>query len=334
MRILISDYAEELNRQLEYEKNLLIEGFKREGITDVEVCLYKYKDEEDFLREIKDFDVLLTAFVPVNKRVLEAATKLKCISVNATGYGNVDVDEATKRNIAVCNVREYCTKEVAEHTMALMLSMLRMLKHYGKEIEKGVWNYGSAPEIERISGKTLAIFGFGRIGQAVAKRAKAFDMNVIAVDPFLPKEIAYNLGVTLVSKEEALKNADIISNHMNQTAENRSYFSSEEFKSMAKKPYFLNVGRGECVDEAALIEALDKGFIKGAALDVLKDENPDLEKCALTKFENVYLTPHAAFYSQTSIKELQRISCENIIYYMTGKYDKVFAIVNKGVCEK
>ena len=132
MKILICDYEDELKRQLGYEKDLLIKGFAKYGVNNVEICVYPYKNEIDLCEKIKEFDVLLTAFIPINKKVLDCALNLKCISVNATGYGNIDVDEATKRNIAVCNVKEYCTKEVAEHTMALMLSMLRMLKHYGK----------------------------------------------------------------------------------------------------------------------------------------------------------------------------------------------------------
>lgn len=334
MKILISDYDDELKRSLEYEKKLLIDGLNNAGIKDVEITVYPYKNEEDFIKKIKDYDVLLTAFIPVTKKILEKAENLKCISVNATGYGNIDLEEATKRNIAVCNVKEYCTQEVAEHTMSLMLCLARMLKHYGKEIEEGKWNFQSAKGIERIAGKTLAIFGLGRIGQAVAKRAKAFDMNIIAVDPFLPKELADKLSIKLVSKEEALEKADIITNHMNQTKENKSYFSEDEFKAMKKHPYFLNVARGEAVDEKALIKALDNKWIKGAALDVLKEENPDLKANPLVKYENVCLTPHAAFYSETSMKELQRISCENIVYYMTKQYDKVFAVVNKEVYSK
>ena len=328
MKILICDYKDELKRNLDYEKNLLMDKFHECKVDDVTIEVCPYECEEQLIDEIKDVDVLLTAFIPINKHVLENATKLKCISINATGYGNVDIYEAGKRNIAVCNVKEYCTQEVAEHTMALMLSMVRGLKVHEKNIENGVWNYQNVCNIERLAGKTLAIFGLGRIGQAVAKRAKGFDLNIIAVDPYLPKEIGKKLGVKLVSKEEALRQADIISNHMNATSQNKSYFSIEEFKSMERKPYFLNIGRGECVDEEALLEALNKKMIRGAALDVLREENPDLKNNPLLSCENLYLTPHAAFYSETSMKELQRISCENIIYYMTNQEDKVFSLVN------
>ncbi len=333
MKILISDYYEELKRNLYYEKEILINGLKKFHINDVEIEVYPFKNEEDFCNKIENTEVLLTAFLPINKKVLRRADKLKCISINATGYGIVDVQEASKKNIAVCNVKEYCTQEVAEHTMALMLSMARHLKEYEKNIENGLWDYQNVSGVERISGKTLAIFGLGRIGQAVAKRAKGFDINVIAVDPYIPKDIPDKLKIKLVSKEEALKQADIISNHMNQTFNNKSYFSIEEFKSMEKRPYFLNMGRGECVDETALLQALDQKMIRGAALDVLKEENPDLKNSPLARHRNVYLTPHAAFYSETSMRELQRISCENILYCMTGQYDKVFGIVNPEILE-
>lgn len=328
MKILISDYTDELKRNLEYEKLLLLNKFKDLNINNVSIEIYSFENEQGFAKAISDADVLLTAFLTINKEILDKAERLKCISINATGYGNIDIKEASKRNIAVCNVKEYCTQEVAEHTMALMLSMMRGIKQYGKDIENGIWNYQNVHGIERVSGKTLAIFGFGRIGQAVAKRAKGFDLNIVAVDPYIPEEIAEKQDIKLVTKEQALSCADIISNHMNQTSENKSYFSMNEFKSMLRRPYFLNVGRGDCVDEHALKEALDNNFVRGVALDVLKEENPDLRNNSLLDYDNLYLTPHAAFYSETSMRELQKISCENIVYYMTKQYDKVFGIVN------
>lgn len=329
MRILISDYKDELKRDLEYEKDLIVSKLRENNIYDAEIEIYPYENKEKFIEHIKNTDVLLTAFLPIDKEVLDNAHKLKFISINATGYGNIDIEEASKRNIYVSNIKEYCTSEVAEHTMALMLSMVRCLKQYNKDVENNIWDYKRVDKIERLAGKTLAIFGLGRIGQAVAKRAKSFDLRVIAVDPYLPNEIADKLDIKIVSKEEALKNADIISNHMNASNNNKNYFSFKEFESMEKTPYFLNVGRGECVDEDALIYALSKNLIKGAGLDVLKDENPHLEDNILLTFDNVYITPHSAFYSETSMKELQRISCENIVYFLTKEYEKIFSLVNK-----
>lgn len=326
MKILISDYPGTLSRNLSYEEKIL-----KENLKNVQVVFHEYSDEnkEEFLKELEDADGLITAFVKIDKQVLDRANKLKCISVNATGYGNIDLEEAKARKIGLCNVHEYCTQEVAEHTLTLILSLSRKIKHYQNDIEeKNIWNYNTTTGIRRIEGQTVAIFGLGRIGQAVAKRVQAFGMKVIAVDVFLPAEIAKSLNITMVDKETALNVADVISNHMNQTNETTYYFTLEEFKKMKKCPIFINVGRGAAVKETDLIHALDERFIHSAGLDVLENENPDLINHPLIRRENVILTPHAAFYSETSIKELQKISCENIAFFLNGEYDKVFKIIN------
>ncbi|WP_455715624.1 C-terminal binding protein [Anaerosporobacter sp.] len=309
MKILISDYEEELNRNISYEIALL-----KEHLPDAKIEVYPYLSEEDFLEKIEDVDALSMAFIPITKKVFERAKKLRCISVNATGYGTIDMEEAKKHNVIVLTVKDYCTKEVAEHTMALMLALVRNLKVYSLAIEKNhVWSYQSANEMERLSYKTLAIFGFGRIGQAVAKRAKAFDMEVLAVDPYVDESVAKSMGVRLVSKEYALENSDIITNHMNQTESNGRYFGEGEYKKMKKRPIFLNLGRGACVDEKALVSALDLGYIRAAGIDVLTEENPGLVDNPLLGRDNVIITPHAAFFSKQSMEDLQRITCKNII---------------------
>lgn len=332
MKILISDYPEELNRNLAYEKELLLSQLP---IQESDIEVYPYENQEEFLLHAKDADALVTAFLPLDDAVLSQCKNLKCIGINATGYGVVDMETAKKYGIAVCPVLEYCTNEVAEHTMALMTALFRNLKPYVKKVEKEhIWSYQSVGQNQRMAGKTLAVFGLGRIGRAVAKRAQAFDMNVIAVDLYFPKEEAEKLGVTLVDKEYALEHADVITNHMNQTKENELYFSWTEFEKMKKQPFFLNVGRGNAVSEEALVHALDTGKIRGAGLDVLKSEAPNLEGNPLLGRDNVILTPHAAFYSETSMKELQRITCENIIYFFKEEYEKIQFLANPEVVEK
>lgn len=324
-KILISDFPEELKRDLDWEKKKLLEALG----TEYEIEVYPYRNQEEFREKMKETEILLTAFLPVDAEVIAAASNLKLIVVNATGYGTIDLKAANARKIAVCPIREYCTQEVAEHTMAMMLCLQRGICAYGNAIEKKKsWNYLDASGLRRIEGQTLAVFGFGRIGQAVAKRAQAFGMKVLAVDPFLPKEVAEAAGVELVEKEYAFAHADVITNHMNQTSENGHYFSEKEFSMMEQQPIFINAGRGSCVEEKALVKALDKGWIRAAGLDVLETENPDIEHHPLVGRENVILTPHAAFYSDTSMRELQRISCENLIHFCKGEYDQVFWIAN------
>ena len=325
MKIVICDYKDVLKRNLEYEKNILLSGLK-----DAEIIIYEYNgDQNEFIEVIKDADAILTAFLDINKSVIDSCKKLKCISINAVGYDCVDLDEATKHNIAVCPIGEYCTQEVAEHAMSLILSLSRGIKHYINDIDKkNIWEYHSTTEIQRIEGQTLGIFGFGKIGRAVAKRALAFGMNVVAVDPYVKCEDAEKLNVKLVDAEYVWENADIISNHMNQNSSNNNFFTINEFNKMKEKPIFINVGRGSSVNEDDLLIALEEGLIRGAGLDVLAEENPDLEKNKLVGRENVIITPHAAFYSQTSMRELQRISCENIVYYLNGEKEKVSKIVH------
>ncbi|BBF41420.1 D-3-phosphoglycerate dehydrogenase [Lachnospiraceae bacterium KM106-2] len=309
MKILISDYEDVLKRDLEYEIQLL-----KEHLEDVEIEVYAYRNYEDYLEKMKDVDVLLMAYLPVDKKVFEHAKKLKLISVNATGYGTIDMEQAALHQVQVVTVKDYCTNEVADHTMALILALIRNLKFYEKDIEqRHHWEYMNVKKMRRIASMTLAIFGLGRIGRAVVKRAQAFGMKVIAVDPYVSQEEADGIGVTMVSKEEALNRADVISNHMNQTKENENFFQKQTFAAMKKHPIFINVGRGKCVDETALVQAIEKKQLAGAGLDVLKEENPNLIENPLLNRENVILTPHAAFYSEESMRDLQRISCENII---------------------
>lgn len=326
MKILISDYPDSMMSTHDYEQEILKAGFP-----GAEITIYEYTgDKEAFLKVIEDKDVLLTGFITIDEEVLDHAKNLKCISINATGYDNVDLGAATAHGVGVFPVGEYCTIDVAEHAITLMTALAKNLKHYVIDIDKRhVWKYDSAAQPKRISDQTLCIFGFGKIGKEVCKRAKGMGMKVIAVDPFVDPQSAIELGVTLVTPEEAFETADIISNHMNLSSTNTKYFTKQEFEKMKRSPIFINLGRGLSVNELDLLDALEKGKIRSAGLDVLTDEIPDLAGNPLVGREDVIITPHMAFYSETSMRELQRISCENIVYYMKGQADKVFKMVNE-----
>lgn len=327
MKILISDYAAGLMTTHDYEYDIL-----QFSLPDAEIEVYVYEDEhrEEFLKKMEDVDALLTAFIKIDKEVLDRSKKLKCISINATGYDNVDLEEATKRKVGVFPVGEYCTLDVAEHTIALMLALNKNLKHYISDIDKrNLWKYDSVESPVRIGNQVLGVFGLGKIGKRVAKLAQGLGMEVIAHDPNVDREIAKNMDVKLVDKETILKTADVITNHMNLDKSNTAYFTKKEFELMQKKPIFLNLGRGMSINEDDLAFALDTGLIRGAGVDVLYDENPDLEHHNLARRENVIITPHSAFFSVDSMRDLQRISCENIVYFLLGKKDKVYKLVNE-----
>lgn len=325
MKIVISDFPDTLNRDLQYEVDLLKRAWP-EG----EVTILPYTEAEELIAELKDADGLLTAFLPVNEELLSQCPKLKCVSVNAIGYDSVDVEAATRRGVAVCAIREYCTEEVADFTVAAMLALAKKLKQHQFYVEQEhTWKYKLVGSVPRLRGKTLAIFGLGRIGQAVAKRAMSFGMEVIAVDPYLPPSVAQELGIKLVDLEHVCKNAHFITNHMRATDENKAMFDADFFNALEKRPYFINAGRATSVEEAALLAALEEHKVSGAALDVLDCMGLNLEQNPLVGRKDVIVTPHAAFYSDESLRALQDISCQNMIHCLSGELDQLDMWVNR-----
>lgn len=327
MKILISDYKASMMPAHEYEIEVL-----KKGLSDAEIEVYEYTDEKraEFFEKMQDVNALLTAFIKMDQEALEHAPNLQVISINATGYDSIDLPEATKRSIGVCPVGEYCTWDVAEHTIALMLALNKNLKEYTYDIEKNhVWEYSVSNIPTRISNQTLGIFGFGKIGKAVAKMAMGLGMHVIATDIAMKKEEAEKLGVEMVTPEEIYERADVITNHMNLGAENRDYFTIHEFRKMKRHPIFLNMARGLSIREEDLAQALDEGTLRGAGLDVLLDETPKLDCHPLVNRKNLIITPHAAFFSKEAFEDMQRISCENIVHFLKGEKEQVFRLVNE-----
>lgn len=325
MKIVIADYPDVLGRDIDKEYALL-----RQEIPDADIVLHPYTDPEAFYREMADADGLLTAFIPLDRTALDRMPQLKAISINATGYNFVDLEETRRRDIPVCAIGEYCTQEVADHTIALLLALERNLKSYTRLVDREYrWQYYAAPQPMGLCGSVIGIFGFGKIGRAVARRAQAFGMRVMAVDPRADEQQAQLMGVCLTDTDTLLQTADVISNHMNQTAENECFFDEDCFRRMQRHPIFLNVSRGVSVDEQALVRALDEGWIRAAGLDVLREEKPELAQCPFLGRENVIVTPHAAFFSARSIEALQRLSCRNLTDCLTGRRQRAFRIVNK-----
>lgn len=327
MKIAICDYKEPLNRDLEIEKDIFRKAFGK----DVEISTYVHNGiEQELIDALQGVDGVLTSYLEFPASVITACPTVKAISIEATGYNFVDADTAAKQNTAVAVIGEYCTQEVADHTMALILAVSRKLKHYRHEIEnKNKYDYNSTSGMIRLSESTLGILGLGKIGKAVAKRAKGFGLKVIAYSPSCKPEIAEALGITLVTKEELFKTSDIISLHMRLTSENEKMLNREAFAMMEKKPVIVNVSRGAMIDEEALLEALDSGKIFGAGLDVLQEETDENTlKSPLVGREDVVLTPHTAFYSDQALYDCQRIAAENLVYMLSGDADKVFRMVN------
>lgn len=327
MKILISDYHDSMMPYHDIEIETL-----RDGLGDeVEIEIYDYTDagREEFYGHLADADALLTAFVRVDREAMERAPDLKVISINATGFDNVDVSEATARGIGVCPIGEYCTWDVSESAIAYMCALNKHFKFYSGEIERRhKWDYAAASPVPRLQDQTLGIFGFGKIGMCTASKARGLVKRVIACDPFVGQEVFDERGVERVGVDELLAQADIIVNHMNLTDANVRFFDEGKIAKMGRRPIVINLGRGLCMDEAALVAALDEGRIRAFGADVLYDEQPDLENHPLVGRDDVIITPHSAFYSTTSLEDMMRISAQNIVHFLKGEKDEVYKLVN------
>lgn len=326
MKIVICDYPDTLQqRKLDYEVQLL-----HTALPGSEVCIVPYESQAQLSDTLKNADALLTAFAPVDGALLAHCPNLRCISVNATGFDAIDVEAATAYGVRVCAIREYCTEDVADFTMSLLLALGKKLKAHGRLVEQEkLWQYRAVGPVMRLRGKTLAVFGFGRIGQAVTQRARAFGMRILAVDPYLPLSVVEAHGAEQVNRETACREAHFITNHMMATPQNRGYFDEAFFRMLQNQPIFVNAARAETVDEAALAAALDEGLVSAAGLDVLENMGLDLTENPLVGRDNVIITPHAAFYTTESLKALQDISCQNMIACLQGRAQEAFICLNE-----
>jgi len=247
----------------------------------------------DTLAAVPQADALIIrSSTTVDAEVLAAATKLKVVARAGVGVDNVDVVEASKRGVAVMNTPDGNTIATAEHAFALMLALARQIPAAYLSMKEGKWDRKSFMGVE-LRDKTLGIIGFGRIGRALGKRAQAFDMKVIAYDPYIPASVATDLGVELVSLDALYARADFISLHSLITDETRGMINRDTLAKMKKGVRLINAARGALVVEADLAEAIQAGQVAGAALDVYISEPPEAGN-PLIGLPGVVHTPHLA----------------------------------------
>ncbi len=313
-------------RDLSIERRQLPAGARIETFT--------YRGDADALTAAcSEADAVLTDYVPFGRAVLGRLARCRIISVAATGWDCVDVAAAAARGIRVAAVGEYCTDEVADHTLALMLARERGLRAYDRQVQGARdWRWNEVQGLRRLSGLTLGIIGFGRIGQAVCRRALGFGLAVLAADPRVDEALVRRHGAEPAALDDLLARSDIVTLHCNLDAGSRGLLDRRAFAKMGKKPLLVNVARGALIVEADLVEALDRGLLRGAALDVLAEDSPDLGHHPLFGRDDVLLTPHVAFYSETALDDLRRISAANIAAFLDGRPDAVFRLVPVQAC--
>ena len=297
--------------------------------TSARVETFTYRgDVVSLVAACREADAILTDYVPCDRAVLGQLSRCRLISVAATGWDCVDVAAAVERGVHVAAVGEYCTDEVADHTLALLLALNRRLLDYDRQVRTDrSWRWNDIQGVRRLAGQTLGLVGFGRIGRAVCRRALGFGLHVRAYDPKVNPDVVAHHGAQPASFEEILAQADILSLHCNLEASNRGLLDRAAFARMGKKPLLVNVARGALVVESDLVEALDRGLVAGAALDVLAEDSPDLARHPLAGRRDVLLTPHVAFYSEAALEDLRRISAANIRAFLEGRPDEMFRLV-------
>lgn len=283
---------------------------------------------EEVLSNLPEYDGVLLMGLKADKEFIDAGKKLKIISINGVGFDHVDLQYAKSKGIVVANVPNAVMEPTAEMALALMLSTTRRVLEYDDNMRKGKWLNVSKRENMGFSlyKSTLGIFGMGRIGKSVAKKAKVLGMEVIYSNRHkLSEEIEKELGVKYVTFDEMLEKSDVISIHAPLSESTRHSFSTEEFKKMKNTAFIINTARGPLIDEEALIKALKDGEIAGAGLDVFETE--PLEKSELFNIPNVVLTPHAGTGCLSSRIAISEEATDNLISFLLNNEEK--NIVNK-----
>ncbi|MFC1971376.1 C-terminal binding protein [Chloroflexota bacterium] len=300
-----------------------------------------WQTEDDIISNARDADAVLghLSRKPFNRRVLGELTKCRIIGGVSLGFEMVDLEAATEFGIVVTNVPDYCLDEVSGCVIALMLNLSYKILQLHKAIKESqgqiIGNMNKKLEVVapvfRTRGQTLGIVGLANIGTATALKAKGLGMRVIAYDPYVPDGVMESRGIMPVDFDTLLKESDFISLHTPLTPATKGMFGYKEFKKMKPTCYFINTARGGCVDEAAMVRALQEKLIAGAGIDVTAEEPPPPEN-PLLKMPNVILTGHNAWYSTTAMSELFIKPMGQVVKALKGEWPPY--TVNPGVRKK
>ncbi|MEM6460403.1 MAG: C-terminal binding protein [Pseudomonadota bacterium] len=280
------------------------------------------KQESDLFEVAQDCAAMINQYAHIGSATIARMKNCEVIARYGVGVDIVDVEAATSRGILVTNVRDYCTEEVADHAIALWLMLARKLPDYDRATHRGIWRWQTGKPIHRLRDRTMGIVSFGKIGQAIAARAKPFGVKVIAFDPYLSADAAAKHDAELVSKAELLKRSDYVLMQAPMTSETRHFLSDTEFAAMKPGAILVNTGRGPTVDNQALYRALTEGHIAAAGLDDPEEEPAKKAQWSpndnpIFTLPNVVVTPHAAYYSEESIRTARETAATQVAKVLT-----------------
>jgi D-3-phosphoglycerate dehydrogenase len=284
-----------------------------------DVVTSEHDDEETLCRDVADADLIIICYADITRRVIAAAPKLKAILKWGVGVDSIDIDAATQQGLPVFHCPEYGTNTVADHAFALLIALARKLIGLNKEMQEKGWMWPSPPYAGcDLTGKTVGLVGFGRIGRAMARRCAGFDMKLIACDPYVKDPGSEWGDLKLVSLDELVETADFITIHCVLTTETQGLIGEGQFRKMKKSAYLVNVSRAAVIDETALVQALQQRQIAGAGLDVFHQE-PIKSDHPLFKMDNVILTPHFAYLTREADARLDRDTLAAALAILQGQ---------------
>jgi D-3-phosphoglycerate dehydrogenase len=274
--------------------------------------------EAELALACRDVDAVMVYSAKITSAIVRQMEKCKIISRCGTGYDNIDVAAAVDQGITVTYVPNYCVEEVSDHTVSLMLNCWRRISQSNSSVKAGHWdNYRQLGKIRRIAGQKVGFVGFGRIAQAVARKLKGFQVQILVYDPYAAPETLQQLGVEVVTFDQLLQSSDLLTLHTPLTNETYHLIDRAALNLMKPGAILINSSRGELVNEADLIEVLQSGHISVVGLDVIEMEPPSLDNPLLAMNE-VVITPHSAAYSEEALAELNTQAIEEIIRRFKG----------------
>lgn len=289
-------------------------------------------DEDALLNLCRDADGIIANRAEISARVIDQLDRCKIISRYGIGYDRVDVDAASRKGIMVTNVPDYCTDEVADHTLALILMINRGINPSAQIARSDTWNFKGIPKLQSLRGRVCGLIGLGKIGLAVAARVQALGMSVLGYTPNLNERALEGTGISPISLKILLRQSDFISLHAPLTDASRHLINEETLALMKPTATLINTSRGGMVDEEALINALNNGALNGAGLDVLESEGAVTPtRHTLVNHPKAVVTAHTAWYSEDARDTMQRKAAEQIIAALKGELP--YSLVNSQALE-
>ncbi|WP_139691645.1 C-terminal binding protein [Sporolactobacillus terrae] len=315
-----------IDDSLDYERQLLTEW----KINDLELIEVKdYENRNSFVDYAQDADGVVVEYQQITKDILNQLPHLKIVALQSIGVDNVDLGAATKRGVCVTNCPGFCSKEVALHTIGMIIDLTRKITYFDRTVRQGKWDPRLGYTTHRLEGKTVGLYFFGSIPRAMIPMLQALNVRILAYAPTKTKEFLEAYGVEKAETFDALlTESDILSLHCPLMDTTHHLISERELKLMKKSAFLINTARGKVVDEAALVKALEDGDIQAAALDVIEDE--DTEQSRLFTLENTVITPHAAFVSEDSFYAARKMTLEQLVQRLSTD-QRPTHLVNPGV---